>query len=134
MNLQSVLQALYDCDISAGIRDEWDAGWQVRIEGAIKPLAANLREAAKWLNEQAMQRYRGLGYQSRLEQLNAAASKPDLSEALASLYNSVDRVGIHSAPGAGWDVTFNETKARISTLEEAVQWLRQCEPSRDGII
>jgi hypothetical protein len=59
MNLDVVLQAVYDCgaeDVVA-LRDEWDCGWQVRIDDAMEPLAADLTEATTWLHSQALQRY-----------------------------------------------------------------------------
>jgi hypothetical protein len=136
MNLQTVLHAIQGsgAEAAVAIRDEWDQGWQVRMDEALEPLAADLDEAADWLHEKMLQRYPLSKYAKNLNILKRFPPRGKqrgdrLGAALARLYNSVDRVGISSAPGGGWDVRFNQTFERVPTLEAAIKWLKQQEPT-----
>src|SRR5689334_14995587 len=98
MNLNSVLQSIADsgAEVTAAIRDEWDCGWQVMLDEAMEPLAADLNEAAQWLHGQMLERYPLSKYRDRMAELSSTAPMlgPDLNEVLETLYKNEDRVGL----------------------------------------
>jgi hypothetical protein len=63
--LTDVMNAIYDCEenSSLSISSDWDGGWRVTIGGSAhtafeaETYVADLVDAAKWLHEQATQRY-----------------------------------------------------------------------------
>jgi hypothetical protein len=135
-NLHLMLLAIQEsgAEASVAIRDEWEAGWRVRMDEAFEPIAPNLEYAAEWLHEQALENYplskyaRNLAIMERFRPRGKYRRKT-VGRALQRLYNSVDRVGISSAPGKGWDVRFTQTFQRVASLDEAVSWLNQQQPT-----
>ncbi|GFE87771.1 hypothetical protein GCM10011488_27250 [Steroidobacter agaridevorans] len=132
MNLNSVLQSIADsgAEVTAVIRDEWDCGWQVRLDEATEPLAADLKEAAQWLHGQMLERYPLSKYRDRMAELSSTAptGSLDISEILETLYKNEDRVGLRLVASKGWDITFDHTTKRVASLREAAQWLNQQRP------
>ena len=136
VDLKAVLQSIADsgAEVTAAIRDEWDCGWQVRLDDAMEPLAADLKEAAQWLNEQMLQRYPLSKYKGRITELSNSepASNPDLCEVLEALYKNEDRVGLRLVSSKGWDITFNHSIKRVASLGEAAQWLNHQRPGSEA--
>lgn len=129
MNLNSVLQSIADsgAEVSVAIRDEWDCGWQVRLDEVMEPLTADLEGVAHWLHAQMLERYPLSRYTDRLTELSSTASTKslDLNELLEALYNNEHRVGLRLVAGHGWDITFNRTTRRFGSLCAAAQWLNR---------
>jgi hypothetical protein len=78
------------------IRDEWDCGWQVRIDDVMEPLAADLAEAAQCLDDQMFRRYPHSKYAARKSEFSQAGSqpRPACCEVLNALYKNKDRVSL----------------------------------------
>jgi hypothetical protein len=61
--LTEVLYGLYECEENCSLSSDWDGGWRVTIGGSqhtsfeAEAYVDNPVEAARWLHEQAIQRY-----------------------------------------------------------------------------
>lgn len=128
MNLQVVLQGLYDAGISTGLMSVWDAGWEVRLGGLINPQADSLDAAACWLHEKALLRYPDSKYAINavpIPQLRVSVTR-DLPAVLEALYESEFDTTVYSGE-RGWTVELRDLRRRteVNSLDEAAGWLHE---------
>lgn len=128
MNLQVVLQGLYDAGISTGLMSVWDAGWEVRLGGLINAQADSLDAAACWLHERALQRYPDSKYAINavpIPQLRVSVTR-DLPAVLEALYESEFDTTVYSGE-RGWTVELRDLRRRteVNSLDEAAGWLHE---------